>query len=102
MVTGIISKCKNVTYGVQQGSTLGPLLFLLFLDDVINLDVQSKCVLYADDIVLYCDNTNVNSNLTTLSNDMSKIFEWSNQSRLTINLSKTKIVHFGKKGHTLL
>ena len=75
MVKGIISKWKDITYGVPQGSTLGPLLFLLFVDDVINLDLQSKCVLYADDIVLYCADGDINNNLMTLKNDMSKIFE---------------------------
>ena len=102
MVSGNISSWKNVTYGVPQGSTLGPLLFLLFVDDVTNLDLQSKCVLYADDIVLYCANADVNSNLTMLSNDMSKIFDWSNQSRLTINFSKTKIMHFGSKARKII
>ena len=67
------------------------------MDDVINLNIQSKCVLYADDIVLYCANANVNNNLITLKNDMSKVFKWSNQSKLTINFSKTKIMHFGSK-----
>ena len=69
--------------GSPKGTTLGPLLFLLFVDDVINLDLQSKCVSYADDIVLYCADGDINNNLMTLKNDMSKIFDWSNISRLT-------------------
>ena len=90
MVNGVTSEWKSISYGVPQGSTLGPLLFLLFVDEVTNLELMSKCLLYADDIVLYCANTCVQNNLDTLKNDMLKILEWSNLSRLTINLSKTK------------
>ena len=97
MVNGVVSDWKAITYGVPQGSTLGPLLFLLFVDEVTKLDLDSKSILYADDIVLYCANTNVQRNLDILKGDMVKILEWSNLSRLTINFSKTKIMHFGSK-----
>ena len=97
MANGEVSSWKEITYGVPQGSTLGPLLFLLFVDDVINLEIESKCVLYADDIVLYCTNNTIHNNLVALKRDMAMIFDWSNKSRLTINFSKTKIMHFGSK-----
>ena len=80
---------------------MGPLLFLLFIDDVANIDLSSKCILYADDIVLYCANDSVDKNLCTIKENMSKVFDWSNISRLTINFSKTKIMHYGTKAKTL-
>ena len=97
MVNGKVSEWRDVTFGVPQGSTLGPLLFLLFVDDVINLEIDSNCVLYADDIVLYCANNTIDNNLSVLRKDMGKVFDWSNTSRLTINFSKTKVMHFGHK-----
>ena len=97
MVGGVVSGWKEISYGVPQGSTLGPLLFLLIVDDVIKLEIDSNCVLYADDIVLYCANNSIDDNLTILKEDMGKIIEWSNLSRLTINFTKTKIMHFGPK-----
>ena len=97
MVNGKVSEWREVTFGVPQGSTLGPLLFLLFVDDVINLEIDSNCVLYADDIVLYCANNTIDNNLSVLKKDMGKVFDWSNTSRLTINFSKTKVMHFGHK-----
>ena len=98
LANGVVSKWKDIVYGVPQGSILGSLLFLLFVDDVLNIELNSKCLLYyADDIVLYCANPTVDTNLTMLIQDMSKIFDWSNMSRLTINCSKTKIMHFGNK-----
>ena len=97
LVNGDMSSWKNISYGVPQGSTLGPLLFLLFVDDVVKIETSSKCIMYADDIVLYCADSTVNSNLNTLKSDMSKVTEWSNMSRLTINFAKTKVMHFGLK-----
>ena len=101
MANGNVSDWKDITYGVPQGSTLGPLLFLLFIDDVVDIDMSSKCLLYADDIVMYCCNDTVDMNLITLKEDMSRVFTWSNLSRLTINFSKTKIMHFGTKAKSL-
>ena len=77
IANGGISRWKDVSYGVLEGSTLGPLLFLVFVDDVMNLDIEAKSVLYADDIVLHCSNNTVDNNLLVLKNDMEKIFEWS-------------------------
>jgi Reverse transcriptase (RNA-dependent DNA polymerase) len=55
-----LSSCVGLISGVVQGSTLGPVLFLVYINDVINvLDGRCTCKLYADDVKIY----------TTLSDD---------------------------------
>ena len=67
---------------------MGPLLLLLFVDDVINIEKESKCLLYADDIVLYCASPTIDENITMLKRDMTKVFDWSNMSRQLVFLKQ--------------
>ena len=64
----INSETKNIVYGVPQGSVLGPLLFLIYVNDISNIDPKLKIKLFADDtnIFLY------NKNIYTLINDANK------------------------------
>ena len=60
MVNGNISSLKQVEHGVPQGSILGPLLFLLFINDVSNVVKHCHLSLYADDTCLYFSSSDPN------------------------------------------
>ena len=94
-MNGTKSTLQNVDYGVPQGSILGPQLFTLYINDIVDQITESKIQMYADDIVLYNTMTNVES----LKNDMSKIARWCRGSELTMNLDKTKYQIFPKNAH---
>ena len=53
-VDGTLSKPEKLTIGVPQGSILGPLLFIIFLNDLCALKLFCTLTLYADDITLFC------------------------------------------------
>lgn len=85
------------TYGVPQGSILGPLSFILYINDIVNCRTMSKMVIYADDIVLYSSSDNWNSLNTTLITDLKIVYNWTLHNRLSINFSKSKLQFFGSK-----
>ena len=63
---GITSKEHNIIYGVPQGSVLGPLLFILYTNNLPNTLTVSKSILFADDTTIYYSHSNLNTLYTNL------------------------------------
>ena len=70
----VVSDWKDVLSGVPQGSVLGPLLFIIFINDLPDV-VKSLCKLFADDTKLIATISNPND-LTILQNDVDNLVEW--------------------------
>lgn len=88
-----ISELFLVTSGVPQGSHIGPLLFILFIDDIVWILKYSKCLIYADDIKLFTRISCVNDMLN-FQRDLNSLSNWCVQNRMTLNVSKCKQVSF--------
>ena len=92
----VINKVKSSSHGVPQGSTLGPLLFLIYINDlpkVSNLKVR----LFADDAILTSSDKD-EKNLQHIMNDqLTKIDDWMKINQLTINYKKTNFMIFTRK-----
>ena len=90
-----ISSPKSVLVGVPQGSVLGPLLFLIYVNDlplyVNNCDIS----LYADDTVIYCSLTCTQDLQDKLNSDLQSLCQWFNSNLLTLNVSKCKFEVYG-------
>ena len=90
------SEKKNVKCGVQQGSILGPLLFIIYLNDILTLkSIENQAILYADDTVV----SNKGSIETGGKNHdaaLAAVANWFHKNKLTINATKTKHMVFGK------
>lgn len=84
----------EVKCGVPQGSILGPLLFLTYIND-INKNIDCNVSLYADDAVLYSSDKNPEAAAAKLQIDINKLVTWTKVNHLTINTKKTKIMYFG-------
>ena len=79
------------TSGVPQGSNLGPLLFLLFINDIVD-EIHCEKLLYADDMKLFFEIIPV-GNCLALQSDLDQLLEWCKENRLTLNMSKCNIIH---------
>ena len=90
MANEVISTPKKVIRcGIPQGSILGPLLFLNFINDIIMLNLASQLKLYADDTVVYNRNKGPQVVHDQLQNDLDTLVAWCNKNGLTINTKKT-------------
>ena len=89
------SNLYDVEYGAPQGSCLGPLLFLIFTNDLhLNLDYCSS-ILFADDTTLYKSHRNVTYLKWCAEQDLIILSDWFKANKLTLNLEKTVYIFFG-------
>lgn len=85
----------EISVGVPQGSNLGPLLFLVFINDIFLLNLSGKIVLYADDTVVMYHSQNISELQNMMQEDLNTICDWLNHNKLTMNCEKTKYVLMG-------
>ena len=89
VLPGASSNWSSVQAGVPQGSILGPLLFLLYINDIVE-DIHSSIRLFADDTSLYIIVEDPLDAAVTLNSDLSKIHRWASQWLVTFNPSKSE------------
>ena len=94
------SDFRNITCGVPQGSILGPMLFLIYVNDLSSYIEKCKYQLYADDTVIYCTSDDLNASTQYLQADLEKFTKWCKGNALTVNIKKSKYVCFGMKSQT--
>ncbi len=92
---GEASNWEYVLSGVPQGSILGPLLFILYVND-IGTNVKSTIRLFADDCVIY-NRIKERSDCMMLQNDIDTIYRWTQDWQLSLNTSKCKAMDFTNK-----
>ena len=92
-----ISSLKPISIGVPQGSILGPILFLVFINDMPNCSNRFTPTLFADDSTFSFECRNYQENIPIINSELAKINDWTNQNRLTINVPKTEMMCFSKK-----
>jgi len=99
---GTESSILKISTGVPQGSILGPLLFIIYMNDIAQLTNVFEMIMYADDTSLQSTlntfNSNVNADINSKINlELNKISEWLKANKLSLNVSKSKCMVFHKK-----
>jgi len=96
VVDGVKSPSSEIKAGIPQGSRLGPLLFILYIED-IQKDLESEVLIFADDTTLLATADNPSLTSDILNRDITKIIDWSNKWKVTFNPSKSESVIFSSK-----
>ena len=91
------SEWKDVTSGVPQGSVLGPLLLVLFINDLPELMMTSRIKLYADDSKILAVVKN-DEDAAALQADIDRLTDWSDTWLLRLNIEKCKVMHVHGRG----
>ena len=89
----------HVTCGISQGSTVGPLMYIIYMNDEHTSLKTCKYHLYADDTVLYISG-NVTDTIKQLCADLESFKKCCDKNKLILNVKKTKYVTFGLKSQT--
>ena len=95
------SSMQFIKCGVPQGSVLGPVLFLLFINDLCNVSNLLKFFLFADDTHLFCSNENGEVLQDTLNRELAKLFLLFSINKFSLNLGKQIICCFEADHPTL-
>ena len=93
-INGTSSGQLPISCGVPQGSILGPLLFLVYVNDLATVSEHALTILFADDTNLIYNGKTYNELKILIKNDLSKISHWFKANKLALNESKTKYMIF--------
>ena len=91
---GEASQLQSISSGVPQGSVLGPLLFLIYINDLPNISNIFQFYLFADDTNIYYEADTLENIEVTINKELKKLRIWLIVNRLSLNIDKTNFVIF--------
>ena len=92
----------DMSIGTPEGSCLGPLLFLLFVNDLQLHLTKSECILFADATTLYKTGPKLHDVVKDIQTDINMLSDWFKANMLSLNINKTNCMVFGYKGKPIL
>jgi ribonucleases P/MRP protein subunit RPP40 len=90
------SQLLDITSGAAQGSVLGPILFLIYINDMLNLNLHGELRLFADDAAIVYSASNSESLEKQMKSDLENLFSFLNSLDLSMSTEKTKFIIFNK------
>ena len=99
-INGVQSQLKTIKCGVPQGSILGPLLFLIYINDLPHSTQDSSYILFADDTSVFCKGNDLQTLFNLVNLQLEKISNWMKVNKLILNVDKTNYIIFGTRNIT--
>ena len=99
---GALSSLKPIRCGVPQGSNLGPLLFLIYINDLPSSSSVLKFILFADDTNAFCSHKSLTELKQIINTELVLLAEWFKTNRLSLNVKKTSYITFHSPNKTIL
>ena len=96
-INGELSDERTIDIGVPQGTVSAALLFILYINDLVNVSNYIKFVMFADDTTVYASGVDVAELASLMTNELVKVDSWLRANRLSLNLSKSCYMVFNKK-----
>ena len=100
-LNGVDSDLHEIKCGVPQGSILGPLLFIIYINDFCRSSDVLSFVLFADDSTLFFSHNDPRSLVNIVNTELNKVMHWIRANKLSLNLQKTKYIIFSNTINTL-
>ena len=91
------SSKQEITCGVPQGSILGPLLFITYINDLVSASGKITPLIYADDTSLYISGKDLKTLYNTANDELGNILDWMITNKLSVNIDKTSYIIFRPK-----
>ena len=101
MVDGVRSDYSNVTCGVPQGSVLGPLLFLIYINDIKQTSDVLNFSLFADDTSVVTTHSNISTLVQITNDELGKLNDWFKCNKLFLNYNKTNYIIFRSRNRSV-
>ena len=95
----ISSSTRQISCGVPQGSVLGPLLFIIYTND-LNKAIKNKCIIFADDTTIYTTGHDMQTPFNNMNEDLKQLSDWFKTNKLSLNIGKTNYIIFTLKQTT--
>ena len=95
LANNVRSAFQTITQGVPQGSVLGPLFYILYANDIVNVIKNCNVALYADDTVIYTASRDFETSTRKLEADIAALSGWCEANGIGMNMDKTKLMVFG-------
>jgi retron-type reverse transcriptase len=90
-----------VNFGVAQGSIIGPLLFIIFINDIVHCSTELRFIVYADDTNVFMSSQDMESLMHRVNVELEKVRLWFISNRLTLNSGKSQFMLFHRKRRTV-
>ena len=101
IINGVSSSVLSITHGVLQGSVLGPLLFLIYINDLNHVVKHSAVCHFADDTNLLYSSSSLKLINKCINHGLKLIVHWLQANRISLNVNKTDIILFRTKSKTI-